>query len=850
MNTLATYPRTFEEKIGFDAIRNLLKGKAQSAMGKEVLEQWHAISDHSLLVERLGRMQELLLILEEKKELPSLALEDLRPSIEAIRPEGTYLTEERLPHLAALITRVAHLYLFLGYKKQRASGEEQEVPLRYPHLLALLPEGLLLPEISRRIEDLLDRFGRIKDNASSELLSIRTERTQVERSISREVKRILTYAVEQGWAESDARPSLRNGHAVIPVTPAYKRHLKGIVHDESSTGKTIFVEPIEIVEANNRIRELDVAERREIVRILVHLADAIRPHIPTILEMYSLVGLFDALFAVALFSQEERAVIPKLLSVPHLDWFEARHPVLRRTLEAEKRALVPIDLRLKAPNERILIISGPNAGGKSVCLKTCALLQYMLQMGFPIPVHPDSTAGLFSTLAVNIGDDQSLEDDLSTYSSHLVNMRHFCSMASPSSLLLIDEFGGGTEPELGGAIAESLLEEFNQAKSFGVITTHYRNLKQYATEHDGVVNGAMLYDRGAMRPLFRLSIGQPGSSFAIEIAKKSGLPKGVIDRASILVGQELIDSDKYVQEIARDKRYWERKRETIRKRERELEESIERYQKDLQQLKSSKQQIIQEAKEQAQRLLHESNAQIERTIREIKESAAERERTLKARRSLEAYSQEVESVEHVDESKDQSERIERELRRLEKRNKRKAERSKVSSHSNAEMNAYKSQNECIQKPISLGCFVVTPTGIEGEVMEIRGSSALVALGGTMQTMLPLAQLKRIEKAKSPSSALKEKKNSNVTEHVHEKKVHFKQELDLRGMRAVDAMQAVDYYLDEAIQVGCHRVRILHGTGTGALRQSIRQLLATRLHVLRYYDEDVRFGGAGITIVEL
>lgn len=383
-----------------------------------------------------------------------------------------------------------------------------------------------------------------------------------------------------------------------------------------------------------------------------------------------------------------------------------------------------------------------------------------------------------------------------------------------------------------------------------MITTHYRNLKQYATEHDGVVNGAMLYDRGAMRPLFRLSIGQPGSSFAIEIAKKSGLPKGVIDRASILVGQELIDSDKYVQEIARDKRYWERKRETIRKRERELEESIERYQKDLQQLKSSKQQIIQEAKEQAQRLLHESNAQIERTIREIKESAAERERTLKARRSLEAYSQEVESVEHVDESKDQSERIERELRRLEKRNKRKAERSKVSSHSNAEMNAYKSQNECIQKPISLGCFVVTPTGIEGEVMEIRGSSALVALGGTMQTMLPLAQLKRIEKAKSPSSALKEKKSSNVTEHVHEKKVHFKQELDLRGMRAVDAMQAVDYYLDEAIQVGCHRVRILHGTGTGALRQSIRQLLATRLHVLRYYDEDVRFGGAGITIVEL
>lgn len=847
MSKLTIFPRSFEEKIGFDAIRFLLKGKSRSAMGQEVLQRWEATADYAELFERLERMRELFLILEEQRELPNLALEDLRASIESIRPEGTYLTEEKLPHLATLINRVASLYSFLGDTKRGTVGEDEETPVRFPHLIALLPEGLLLPEISRRIEDLLDRFGRIKDSASPELASIRADRTQVERNISREVKRILAYAIEQGWAEEEARPALRNGHSVIPVTPAYKRYLKGIVHDESSTGKTIFIEPIEIVEANNRIRELDVAERREIIRILVQLSNTIRPHIPSILEMYRLVGLFDALFSIALFAQEERAVIPELLAFPHLDWRQARHPILRRTLEAEKRSLVPVDLLLKAPEERILIISGPNAGGKSVCLKTCAMLQYMLQMGFPIPVHPDSTVGIFTTIAVNIGDDQSLEDDLSTYSSHLVNMRHFCSLASPSSLLLIDEFGGGTEPELGGAIAESLLEEFNEAKSFGLITTHYRNLKQYATEHAGVVNGAMLYDRGAMRPLFKLSIGHPGSSFAIEIAKKSGLPKEVIDRASLLVGRELIDSDKYVQEIARDRRYWERKREMIRRRERELEESIDRYQKDLIQLKASKQQIMQEAKEKAQQLLQESNAQIERTIREIKESAAERERTLKARRDLERFSQKVHETSPEQETLFASEQIEKELKRIEKRNKRKEEKRQNPHPNNSSAKAAPAPKE---RPIEVGCWVATPNGIEGEVLEIKGTSLLLALGETMQTIIPLSQAKRVDKTKASFSSLTEKKSGNVAEHLHEKKVHFKQELDLRGMRALDAMQAVDYYLDEAIQVGCHRVRILHGTGTGALRQSIRELLSTRPHVLRFYDEDVRFGGAGITIVEL
>lgn len=846
MALLKTYPQAFEEKVGFDQVRELLKKKTCSLMGKEEIDALRAEDDSTQIMQRLERVKELLLILQEGRDFPSLSLEDLRRSLDGIRPEGTYLSEDRLPHLLQAIRTMEHLYRFLGY--QQATNPENAEPLRYLALLQLLPEGLLLPHIAQRIDSLLDRFGRIQDSASPELRAIRTERSSVERSMARQIRSLLAQAIREGWADEEARPSLRDGHPVIPVNPSYKRNIPGIVHDESSSGKTVFIEPIEIVESNNRMRELDAAERREIIRILILLADDVRPHIPSLFAMYQLVGVFDALFAIARFSQEERAIVPVIEPRPYLDWKEARHPLLRRTLQAEQRELVPIDLALKAPNARILLISGPNAGGKSVCLKTCALLQYMLQMGMPIPVHPDSTAGLFSSLAINIGDDQSIEDDLSTYSSHLVSMRHFCRIASPRSLLLIDEFGAGTEPELGGAIAEALLAEFNAHKSFALITTHYRNLKQYASCHQGIINGAMLYDRGAMRPLFRLSIGQPGSSFAIEIAKKSGLPKGVLEMAESLVGKEMLDTDKYVQEIARDKRYWEKKRDNIRRQERQLEEEIEKYSSALAKLHSSRKEVLAQAQDEAQRLLKESNARIERTIREIKESNAEREKTLLARQELQQFAQETSLAPSEKSQSEASQAIDREWQRIENRRKRKEEKRRKASDE-ASQTASKTPKPL---PLEEGCKVriVSQNGIEGTLLELRGRQALVALGGTMQTMIEVSKLERVVGNTPKTSALTERTSSNITEHIHEKKTNFREELDVRGMRALDALQAVEYYLDEAIQVGCHRVRILHGTGTGALRQSIRQMLPTRPYVLRFYDEDVRFGGAGITIVEL
>lgn len=840
MAQLRTFPHNFEEKIGFDSVRILLAARTRSIMGRECIARLFAIDDYNEIKERLARIGELLQIRQEGRDFPSLSLQDLRSALNALLPLGTYLPEEKLPHLAQLIRTIEELYRFLGYQEKATDVDEGAV--RYPALLALLPDGLLLPHIAQRIEQMLDRFGKIQDSASPLLREIRTERSVEERNISRKIRSLLTRAIEEGWAEENARPSLRDGHPVIPIIPSYKRNIPGIVHDESGTGKTLFVEPLEIVESNNRIRELEAAERREIIRILTLLADDLRPHLGVLQQMYQVVGVFDSLLAISQFAYEEKAIIPRLQRGQNFHWLQARHPLLRRTLEAENRLLVPIDIALKAPEARILLISGPNAGGKSVCLKTCGLLQYMLQMGIPIPVHPDSMAGIFRSIAINIGDDQSLEDDLSTYSSHLVSMRHFCHIASPTSLLLIDEFGAGTEPELGGAIAEALLEAFNDAKSFAIITTHYRNLKQLATERKGLINGAMLYDRSAMRPLFKLSIGQPGSSFALQIARKSGLPMQVLQKAEALVGKEQIDAEKYVQEIARDKQYWQQKKDSIRKREKQVEEQYVQYTAALERLKTSRKEVLEEAQQQAQQLLSNTNAQIERTIREIRESNAQREKTLEARKKLTQFSQEVATKEGEEKLSDS---IDREWQRIEARRKRKAEKRQK-----RESQAFETAPKKL--PLEVGCTVQISTqpGIEGKILSLKGSQAVIALGGTLQTTISIENLKRIAAPTTKSSALTERISSNITDHLHKKKTHFKEELDVRGMRALDALQSVDYFLDEAIQVNAHRVRILHGTGTGALRVSIREMLATKPFVLRFYDEDVRFGGAGITVVEL
>lgn len=856
MKHLLTYPENYEVKVGFDKVRVLLVAYALSDMGREELEALAPIIPKGEIERRLAAITEMMSIAAEGKEFPSLRLADLRKELVGMQADGTFLVADRLPSLLSLLRAVEALYRFFRPKQAEPAGTE-EAPL-FPALAAMLAEGLeVVPSLAKAVDNLLDRFGEIKDNASPALAEIRNEKASVERRTSQIVRRVLSRAIKEGWSDSDALPSIRDGHAVIPVNPAYKRAIPGIVHDESATGKTFFIEPLEVVENNNRFRELEAEERREIIRILIALAEQLRPHLSTLLSLYAMVGRYDAVGAIAKFAAQENAIVPRLSATPCLRWLQARHPILRRSLEHQGREIIPLDISLEATSRRLLVISGPNAGGKSVCLKTCALLQYMLQCGIPIPVHPDSEAGIFSTLAINIGDDQSIEDDLSTYSSHLKAMADFCRLASPQTLLMVDEFGAGTEPELGGAIAEALLSDFNKSGAFGLITTHYRNLKQFAATTEGLTNGAMLYDRGAMRPLFALAIGQPGSSFAMQIAKRSGLPASVLGKAREMVGAEVIDSDGYVQDIARDKRYWERKRDEIRRKNRQLEGEVAQYQEKLEALEAERRKILEGARQEAAAIVKASNALVERTVREIKESNAQREQTLAARQRLAQFGEALQEGGKEEEGASSlQERLQWEREKIERRGKRKAEKKRICKTPSTDVKGAIEEKAFPPLPESEKYIPtegdrvrILPNGVEATVIEVKGNTALLALGDNLSTRKPISGLEPLLFVRR-KGALEEKVSSNLSGHLHEKRLSFREELDVRGMRAVDAIQAVDFFVDEALQVGSERVKVLHGTGTGALRQSVREWLATSPHVKRFQDEDVRFGGAGITVVYL
>lgn len=837
MKLMETYPHNFEEKVGFNEIRSLLADLCSSPMGSDRVAEMQAVAEHAVASRLLAETGEMQIIQNEEGLFPDLRLADVREALLRIRPMGTYLEERELLDVAAALRTIEALIRFF-----HVGEEDKETP--YPHLQDLLCDAVAFPEMEKRISGLFDRFGRMKDNASPSLMKIRGELASIEKSISRTLQGILRLAQSEGWVEQGVQPSVRDGRLVIPVSPAYKRKVKGIVHDESGTGKTVFIEPSEIVEANNRIRELEAAERREIIRILIEVCDGLRPHIGALVDCYEWIGLFDFIAAKAKLSNEWNAIIPILQPRPYMHWVKAIHPLLLRSLKAQGREVVPLDIALSAPDSRILIISGPNAGGKSVCLKTVGLLQYMLQSGIPTPLSPDSTAGIFAKLFIDIGDEQSIEDDLSTYSSHLKNMKHFARHTDGGTLLLIDEFGGGTEPQIGGAIAEALLHRFNEQQGFGIVTTHYQNLKSYAEETRGLVNGAMLYDRHEMRPLFRLSIGRPGSSFAIEIARKIGLPEEVIAEATKKVGTSYIDMDKYLQDIVRDKRYWEGKRANIRKEEKRLEEAADQYENRLEAIRQERRQILDEARRQAAEMLSESSSRIEKTIRDIREAQAEREKTLRARQELNAFKEELNK-----EDAEKEERINREIEKIKRRKKRKQEKEETRPPEPLKKALPTEQ----PKPATLqvGDTVrITGQSATGTILELNGREATIALGMIKTTVA----LDRLE----PARPSKEKKTENqrtpsaqmIVDQIHDKRLDFKQDIDLRGMRANDAVQAVMYFIDDAIQLGIPRVRILHGTGTGALRTVIRQYLATVNGVIRFADEHVQFGGAGITVVEL
>ena len=565
------YPQNFEQKIGFDSIRHLLKEKCLSTLGQERVDEMNFSESFKDINEWLEQVMEFIRIIQEEDSFPDQYFFDVRPSLKRIRVEGMYLDEQELFDLRRSLETIRDIIHFLTLTPNDEEQEKENSP--YPALQKLAGDIIVFPQLITRINNILDKFGKIKDNASSELLRIRRELASTAGSISRSLNAILRNAQAEGYVDKDVTPTMRDGRLVIPVAPGLKRKIKGIVHDESSTGKTVFIEPAEVVEANNRIRELEGEERREIIRILTDFSIIVRPQVPAILQSYEFLAEIDFIRAKAHFSIQTNATKPSLEDKQILDWTMAIHPLLQLSLAKHNKKVVPLDIEL-TQNQRILIISGPNAGGKSVCLKTVGLLQYMLQCGMPVPMHERSHAGLFGSIFIDIGDEQSIEDDLSTYSSHLTNMKTMMKSCNERSLILIDEFGGGTEPQIGGAIAEAVLKRFNEKGTFGVITTHYQNLKHFAEDHEGVVNGAMLYDRHLMQALFQLQIGNPGSSFAVEIARKIGLPEEVIADASEIVGSEYINADKYLQDIVRDKRYWETKRQNIRKREKQMEETL------------------------------------------------------------------------------------------------------------------------------------------------------------------------------------------------------------------------------------------------------------------------------------
>lgn len=823
------YPQNFEEKLGFDQIRKLLARKCLSTLGEERIENMTFSTDYKQISFLLKQVTEFVNLIQSEEAFPHQNFYDVRSALKRVRIEGLYMEEKELYELKRVLETIKDIVHFLHPK--------EDEPALYPHLYTLCDEIEYFPFLIKQIDSIVDKYGKIKDNASPALSQIRRELATTTGSISQNLHRILRTAQSEGLVDKDATPTIRGGRLVIPIAPGLKRKIKGIIHDESATGKTVFIEPSEVVEANNRIRELEAEERREIIKILTDCSAEIRPNIEGILQSLSFLAEIDFIRAKALLSIEMKATMPILEDRTIIEWHEAIHPLLRMSLEKNGRSIVPLDIHLNA-TQRILLISGPNAGGKSVCLKTVGLLQYMLQSGLLIPLHEQSKAGIFQDIFIDIGDEQSIEDDLSTYSSHLLNMKQTLRYANERSMILIDEFGSGTEPQIGGAIAESILKRFNERGVWGIITTHYQNLKHYADEQEGIINGAMLYDRHEMRALFRLQIGNPGSSFAVEIARKIGLPEEIIADASEIVGQNYIQSDKYLQDIVRDKKYWENKRQSIRQKEKRMEETIAEYELKLSALKEEKKTILKETQEKATSLLKEANAKIENTIRGIKEAQAEREKTKELRQSLASFQQEILLGEEKKKEKHQRELekiLERKAKKKEKKNQQVAPATRIVE----------------TPPIAVGRFVrIKGQNTIGKVLELGQKKAIVAFG-EMKTSV---NLDRLEHAEAPKEEKFTKAATFISVETHnqiyDKKLNFKQDIDVRGMRGDEAIRAITYFIDDALLIGVKRVRILHGTGTGILRTLIRQYLSTVSGISHYEDEHVQFGGAGITVVDL
>ena len=836
-------------------VRHLLKGLCLSTMGTQRVDEMAFTADASVLRELHRQTGEFARIMEEEDGFPDAGFYDLRPTLRRLRIEGTYIETDEMHQLGRALGTLATVVAFL----RRSDGDGDGGTPHYPALSALVSTARAFPAIVARIDAILDKFGHVKDSASPELARIRRELAQAEGSVGRVLQGILRQAQAAGTVATDTAPTMRDGRLVIPVAPALKRKIKGIVHDESATGKTVFIEPQEVVEANNRIRELEGDERREVIRILQAFSSELRSQVPELMESFERLADVEFVRAKTHLARQMNALTttePQIASSPLVDWTLARHPLLERSLARHDKRVVPLDVALTR-RQRILLISGPNAGGKSVCLKTVGLLQYMLQCGLAPTVGERSRLGVFEHIMIDIGDEQSIEDELSTYSSHLLNMKQMMRRADPATLLLIDEFGGGTEPQIGGAIAEAVLRRFVRQGAFGIITTHYQNLKLFAEQTEGVVNGAMLYDRGKMTALFQLQVGQPGSSFAVEIARKIGIPEDVIADATELVGRDYVDADKWLQDIVRDRRYWEQKRQQIHAREKQMEQTIERYEAEMAELQGQRKDIIRKAREEANELVRQANARIERTIREIKEAEAEREHTRIARQQLEEFQHSLEESEAT--ATDDA--IARKMEKIRRRQERKSRKAAVgggasgASGTGGGVAAAAGQGSGSSAAVD-GGGVALPAYVRikgqtsvGRLERVEGKKATVVFG-QMTTVVDADRLVAALAPKREEQAVTSFVSRQTQDLMRRKSLDFRQDIDVRGMRGDEALNAVTHFIDDATQVGVARVRILHGTGTGALRQLIRQYLRTVPSVASARDEHVQFGGAGITVVDL
>ena len=824
------FPSNFEQKIGFDKIRQNLKDNCLSAIGADYVDAISFMNQIEEIDLQTGLTEEFLRIIREHDNFPTTFYFDMRKSLNKIRIEGTFLEVLEVFDLKRSLETLKGIVSFFNAAKTDA----------FPLLKAKAGNVSNFNEILREIDRILTKFGTIKDNASSELAEIRKQLSAVQSSISRKIQSIMQQLQSDGIVEEGTTVVLRDGRPVIPVAAANKKKINGIVHDESATGKTAFIEPSVIVELNNRVRELENAEKREIIKILIRFSTEVRPEIDALLNSYDFMGEIDFIRSKALYAHQYDCIKPELKNEPFFDWQHAKHPILTQALRKEKREVVPLSLRLDEPN-RILLISGPNAGGKSVCLKSVGIIQYMLQCGLLVPMADGSKMGIFEAIFIDIGDEQSIENDLSTYSSHLMNMKFFTRNCNKRTLVLIDEFGTGTEPMLGGAIAEAVLNKLNKLGTFGVITTHYTNLKHFGAAEKGIVNGAMLYDSGQMRPLFKLQIGNPGSSFAFEIARKIGLSEEILNEATEKLGKEHIDYDKHLREIVRDKQYWESKRQKIKETERKLDNLSEEYSSELQQVQKQRKQIIAEAKQEAQKILDDANKMVENTIREIRESQAEKEKTREIRKSFTEHREKIDQIET-----ETSAKIAQQMERIKQKQSREKKPKEVQ----------KTEPKPVQKTIfNRGDKVkLKENGNIGEIIEIDKNKVVLALGNLMTSMgidkiesISNNEAKKIEKETRMAPKADSLKRTN---EMMAKRLTFKPDIDVRGQRAEEALANIQSFIDESIMLRQKTLRILHGKGYGILKEIIRNYLRTEPAVQSFRDEHVQLGGAGITVVEL